>query len=86
MTYGNAPTGRLAIERRIVHRAWADPDYRRRLFADPRTALGEELGVRIPEDIRVSVVEERSDHLCIVIPLDLSPITWEAGVAMTGET
>jgi hypothetical protein len=82
--YSNVPTGRAAIERRVVHRAWSDPQFRKRLLDDPRAALGEELGFDVPESLTVSVVEEDPNHLCIVIPVDLSPISWEVATAMTG--
>ena len=72
MPYSHFPTQRHNIEQRIVQRAWADPEYRARLLADPRGALAEELGVELPERIRVEVVEERPDLLCIVVPVDTS--------------
>jgi hypothetical protein len=74
MAYSSLPTQRYNIESRVVHRAWADEAYRERLRADPKAALEEELGVKLPERLTVQLVEERSDHLCIVLPVDTSTI------------
>jgi len=57
-----------------VRRAWSDPEYKARLLADPKAALAEELGVELPEGLRVRVVEEQPDLLCIVVPVDTSGV------------
>jgi hypothetical protein len=82
--YGPFPTGRAQLERRVVHRAWADPDYRAWLLADPRAALEKELGFPLPEGFELTVVEERPDHLCLVLPVDMSAFDAEAVWTMTG--
>lgn len=78
------PTGREAIERRIIARAASDPAFRARLLDDPRAAVGELLGVDVPERIEVTVVEERPDRICVVLPVDLSGIGHDAIWAMLG--
>jgi hypothetical protein len=84
MTYGNVPTGRQQLEARIVRRAWSDPAFRELLLSDPRAAVSDELGAEVPEGLRIEVVEERSDLLCIVLPVDLSEMGMDAVWAMTG--
>jgi hypothetical protein len=84
MTYGQVPTGRQQLEARIVRRAWKDPAFRELLLRDPRAAVGDELGAEIPAGLRIEVVEERSDLLCIVLPVDISEIGMDAVWAMTG--
>jgi hypothetical protein len=79
------PTGRAEIERRIVDRAQSDPDFRMRLLDDPRAALGELLGVALPERIEVQVVQERPDMMCVVLPVDLSGMGYDAVWAMQGK-
>jgi hypothetical protein len=78
------PTGRAEIERRIVERAQSDPAFRARLDEDPRAAVGELLGIELPERIEVRVVSERSDLMCIVLPVDLSGMGYDAVWAMLG--
>jgi hypothetical protein len=84
VTYSSFPTQRYNIESRIVRRAWADAEFRARLLSDPKEALSEELGVALPERLEVRVVEERSDLLCIVLPVDTSTIPPETVAVMIG--
>ncbi len=79
------PTQRHAIEGRIVRRAWAEPEFRQRLLDDPKGALGDELGLELPDRLEVVVVEERPDRLCIVLPVDVSGISVEAARVMVGQ-
>ncbi len=84
MTYSIFPTQRRNLESRVVRRAWADEGYRARLLADPKAALEEELGVQLPAPLQVQVVAERSDLLCIVLPVDTSKIPEDTVAVMTG--
>lgn len=84
MTYSSFPTQRFNLESRVVRRAWADEAYRARLLADPKSALEEEIGAKLPDRLQVQVVEERPDLLCIVLPIDTSTIPPETVNVMTG--
>jgi hypothetical protein len=84
MAYSSFPTQRYHIESRVVRRAWADEAYRERLRADPKAALEEELGAKLPERLQVQLVEERPDLLCIVLPVDTSTIPPETVGVMLG--
>ena len=75
---------RAELQRRILDRAQADPAFRARLLETPREALAEELGVELPSELEVVVVEERSDRIAIVLPVDLSGLGTDAVWAMTG--
>jgi hypothetical protein len=66
-------TGRTEIERRIVQRSLQDDAFRQRLLADPRAAVEEELGTRLPEEVRVVAVEETADTAYLVLPPGASP-------------
>jgi Nitrile hydratase, alpha chain len=59
---------RAELERRLIQRSLQDEDFRRRLLADPRAALQEELGARLPEEVEVRVVEETQDTIYLVLP------------------
>jgi hypothetical protein len=84
VSYGVAPAERLELERRIVERAAEDPEFRARLLSSPRAAVSEELGFELPDRLQVEVVEERTDSLTIVLPLDVSGIGHDGVWAMTG--
>jgi hypothetical protein len=75
---------RAELQRRIVDRALADPAFRARLLETPREAVAEELGVELPRELEVVVVEERPDRVAIVMPVDLSGLGPDAVWAMTG--
>ena len=68
----------------MIDRAQSDPQFRARLIEDPRAAVGEVLGVELPERIEVRVIEERPDLMCVVLPVDLSGMGHDAVWAMTG--
>ena len=53
---------------RIIDRAVNDPDYRAKLLDDPSAAVGEELGVSIPDTLTIHVHEESAGDAHIVLP------------------
>jgi hypothetical protein len=64
----SAPPSRQDLEARVVARAWADEAFRARLKADPRAAVAEETGIKVPESIVVEVLEETPEKAFLVIP------------------
>ncbi len=57
-----------AAHRQVVERATSDPDFRARLMADPRAAVSELLGVDLPADVTITVVEQGPSEAVIVLP------------------
>jgi hypothetical protein len=51
----------------ILAKVWADPAFKQRLLADPKSALREE-GVQVPEGLDVRVHENTDRVLHIVLP------------------
>jgi len=76
---------RTELHDRLVKRALADPEFRARLVASPREAVAEELGVELPAELEVVVVEESVDRIAVVLPLDLRGLGPDAVWAMTGK-
>ena len=60
--------GRAEIERMLIQRSLEDESFRRRLLADPKGALQEELGARLPKEVEVRAVEETADTIYLVLP------------------
>jgi hypothetical protein len=56
------------MERRLVQRSLEDDAFRQRLLEDPKAAVEQELGTRLPEDVRVVAVEETADPIYLVLP------------------
>lgn len=63
-----AAGGREEMERRIVQRSLEDDAFRQKLLNDPKTAIEEELGGPLPEEVRVVAVEETADTVYLVLP------------------
>ena len=59
---------RAEIEGRIIQRSLEDESYRRRLLEDPKAAVEEELGARLPEGVQVRAVEETVETIYLVLP------------------
>ena len=60
--------GRAELERSLIEKSLQDDSLRQRLLADPKGALEDELGTRLPENIEVRVVEETADTIYLVLP------------------
>ena len=61
-------TGRAELERRLIEKSVEDEAFRQRLIEDPKGAVEEELGRRLPEEVRVVTVEESADTIYLVLP------------------
>jgi len=61
--------GRAEMERRLIERSLEDDAFRQRLLGDPKAAVEEDLGTRLPEEVRVVAVEETADTVYLVLPL-----------------
>jgi hypothetical protein len=61
-------TGRAQMERRLIEKSVEDEAFRQRLIEDPKGAVEEELGTRLPEEVRVVTVEETADTIYLVLP------------------
>jgi len=59
---------RQAVQERLLRRAATDGEFRRLLIDNPKSALARELGIDVPDHLRVTVLPEADDHLLIVIP------------------
>jgi hypothetical protein len=59
---------RAEMERGIVRRSLQDDGFRQRLLDDPKGAVEDELGARLPEGVEVRVVEERAQTIYLVLP------------------
>lgn len=56
----------LKIE--IIKKAWEDSEFKARLLADPKTAIQESFGIKLPQEIEIITVEETTSRFFLVIP------------------
>ena len=61
-------SGRAEMEHSIVQRSLQDENFRQRLLDDPKAAVEEELGTRLPEGVQVRAVEETAQTIYLVLP------------------
>jgi hypothetical protein len=61
-------SGRQEMERRLIEKSLEDESFRQRLIEDPKGAVEQELGRRLPEEVRVVTVEETQDTIYLVLP------------------
>ena len=52
----------------LIGKAADDAEFRARLVADPKATLNDELGVSLPDGFAVSVHEDSSTHVHLVLP------------------
>ena len=77
-TGGGGGGSRAEMERRLIQRSLEDEAFRQRLLAEPRAAIEQELGSRLPESVEVRVVEESADTIYLVLP-SASPVGQAGG-------
>jgi hypothetical protein len=61
-------SGRAEMERRLIEKSLEDESFRQRLIEDPKAAVEQELGTRLPEGVRIVTVEETADTIYLVLP------------------
>ena len=66
---------RQQFEARIISKAWKDEAFRKRLLADPKAVMAEELAslhekANLPDNVKVTVMEETADQIYLVLPMN----------------
>ena len=67
----------------IITKCWADPEFKRRLLAEPIKTLRAE-GVSVPDGIKVNVVENTAAEFTFVILPEPSELSEEALDGISG--
>jgi hypothetical protein len=62
------------LEAQIVAKAWQDENFKQELLSNPKAVLEREMGQKSPADFELTVVEETSNHMYIVLPMKPSNI------------
>jgi hypothetical protein len=58
---------------RLIARASSDEEFRRRLLDGPKAAISDELGVEIPDELTIRVIEEDAGEVILTLPPTASP-------------
>ncbi len=59
---------RYERESKLITRAWRDPAFRQALLADPKAVFEKELGIKLPADFEIRVLEDTAYVYHFVIP------------------
>jgi len=70
---------RSTVEAALIRKAWADPEFKKKLMADSTATYAEEAketGTALPKGAEVRVIEESNNHLYLVLPdVEIDPST-----------
>jgi len=59
---------RLKLESGVIARALKDENFRQLLKDDPKNGIESELGIKLPESLKINIIEEKSDEIYLVLP------------------
>jgi len=76
-------SGRAEMERRLIEKSLEDEAFRQRLIEDSKGAVEQELGTRLPEEVRVVTLEETADTIYLV--LSGTPMEGGEGVELSDQ-
>jgi len=59
---------REQLERQIIEKAMKDEAFRKKLIADPKYVLEQEMGMKLPNSLDIKVLEEDAQTFYLVLP------------------
>jgi hypothetical protein len=62
------------IQERIIAKAMEDSIYKQRLLNDPKAVLEEELGEKLPADLKIQVLQQSPKNLYLLLPIDIDEL------------
>jgi hypothetical protein len=66
---GSEITSRHMAEEMLVQKAAQDDAFRKQLVTDPKGTIFKTLGIRLPDDVKINVLEETVQSLYLVLPV-----------------
>ncbi|CAM4014843.1 NHLP leader peptide family RiPP precursor [Paenibacillus alkaliterrae] len=73
-------TAEQTLKDQIIQKAWEDAEFKKKLLANPKAAVKEELGIDVPDTIEIEAVEETANKYYLVIPQKPAEVTIENNV------
>jgi hypothetical protein len=65
---------RAELRRRLIVKAWKDPEFKKNVVKDPKGLLENQLGRQLPAQVKIYVHEENEDTLHFTIPMPPSNV------------
>jgi hypothetical protein len=75
---------RQSLQDNIIKEAWADEGFKQQLVSDPHKAIEERMGVRLPKNVKINVVEESATVVYLVLPVNPENLPDEMLDAVSG--
>ena len=69
----NIEKQRKLLEEQLVAKAMKDEAFRKNLLENPKAAIEEETGIKLPEAINLKVLEENPSTFYLILPLKINP-------------
>jgi len=69
----NIDKQRKQLEEKLIAKAMKDETFRKILLENPKAAIEEETGIKLPEAINLKVVEEDAATFYLVLPPKINP-------------
>jgi len=63
----------------LLAKACRDEAFKKALIADPKAAIEKQFRIKIPADIKITVLQEETNHFYLVLPPALPPFSSELG-------
>lgn len=60
---------RRDIEAHLVTKAWKNEAFKQQLLSNPKVAIEQEIGVRLPEELSIQILAENASILYISLPV-----------------
>lgn len=76
---------RRQVEMMIVSAAMRDPDFRNLLINDPRRAIELRMGTRLPLNLTIEIITERTGEIVFVLPARPDDGSWTELAPISGE-
>lgn len=72
---------RNRISTQLIRKTSQDLSFRRKLLRNPRAVVSQEIGMKLPGEFQLQVLEQPQDKLLVVLPparSNVTALTWEA--------
>lgn len=63
-----AKKGRREFESELIAKAWQDEAFKQELINNPKAVYARNLGQKLPENLKIQVMEETSDTIYLALP------------------
>jgi len=64
----NSTQQRKQLEQHLIEKAMKDESFRNMLLENPHAAIEQELQTKLPESIKIRVLQEQSNSLYLILP------------------